>query len=132
MSSLGWRRSSREGGLSLLETLVALALVSLALLLAMPLLALEVRLDRRLEARREVRVALELAVEAVRASADPSAARLVPIGREMVAAKDLAIGARLLPEPGGTGLYRLEAVATWKGGGRDDRLEVTTLMWIDK
>lgn len=118
-------------GYSLLETLVALALVGLALVLALPLLALEVHHDQRLEARREMRALVELAVESVRVSGDPNIVRLVAVPRPESKISDLAVAARLLPEPGFAGLQRLELIASWKVGGRDDRIEVTTLVWRD-
>lgn len=122
-------RSHRlSAGVTLLETLVALAVIALGLTLAVPLLALEWRLDRRLEARREVRAMLEVAEQMVRVSGDPEDARAVVLRREHLVAEDLSIAARLTPEAL-AGLSRLEISASWRVGPTSDRLELVTLVW---
>jgi hypothetical protein len=60
---------------------------------------------------------------------DPRVALEVAAHRQPGRAEDLAVAARLLPESGPPGLLRLEVAATWSVRGRQERLEVATLLW---
>lgn len=125
---------SRHRGVTLLETLVALALVALTLLLAMPLIALEARLERRLEARREARTILEAAMASVRSDplADPRAAQVEPLSWPLRAAGEVGVAARVLVEPGPSNLSRLEVTVTWSVDGRREELHATSLLWRER
>ena len=60
-----------ERGFTLVEVLVALALLAVVLLTSLALLAQEPRIDRRLQARQEAARAVEGVLEAIRAGVVP-------------------------------------------------------------
>lgn len=124
----------RTRGVSLLETLVALALIALTLLLAMPLVALEARIERRLEARREARTLLEAAFASVRNHplGDPRAAELEAAAWPIQVAQDVQVAARSLPEPGPLHLSRLEVTVSWSVDGRREELRGVSLLWRER
>lgn len=65
------QRIEPRGGFTLLESLVALAILGVALLLGMALVLQQPRLLRRLDARREALRALDSTLEAIRAGVLP-------------------------------------------------------------
>lgn len=67
------RRPSRESGFSLIESLVALALLAVALLLGMGLMLQQPGVVRRVDAHREALRTLEATLEALRAGQLPLA-----------------------------------------------------------
>jgi len=116
-------------GFTLLETLVALALAGLALIVTLALLAQEPRAHRRLDAHRRALDALGAALEAVRAGRltpaggpiDPAAAGLEPMPF-----LDLRAEVHDLSPPG---LARLVVVASYAVDGRRVERRVETLLW---
>lgn len=123
----------RRAGFSLIETLVALSLVGVALLLTMSLLFQEPRVMRRVAAHEQALRALEVTLEAVRAG------RAVPLGREQVdlaalyqpeeeTADDLRVWTeREASSPGG--LYPLTLIARYRVGGQPFQRTVETMVW---
>ncbi len=129
----GDRRPARRAGFSLVETLVALSLLGVALLLTLSLIYQEPRALRRLAAHEQALGALEGTLEAVRAGLR------VPAGRESVdlaalyrpeeaIAEDLVVWSEREPASAG-GLYRLTLTARYRVGGQRFQRTVETLVW---
>ncbi len=123
----------RSAGFSLLETLVALSLLAVALLLTLSLIFQEPRTLNRLAAHEQAFRALEQTLETIRAG------RAVPIGRHRVdpswlllppdpAAVHLEIWSDRQPESG-SGLYRLTLTARYRVGPRRHERTLETLVW---
>ncbi len=128
------RRSQHtRQGFSLLETLVALSLLAVAMLLTLSLIFQEPRALNRLAAHGQAYRALEQTLEAIRAG------RTVPLGRELVdpdwlllpetpAALDLQIWSDR-QEESARGLYRLTLSARYRAGRQWYTRSLETLVW---
>ncbi len=127
--------TARRSGFSLLETVVALALLGMALLFSMSLIAQEPLIQRRLAAHAEALSVLDTLHEAVRAG---MSLPLVPKRldwqslydppRELSAARDLAVWAEvetLAPE----GLYKVTLKARYFVGTESFDRTLETLIW---
>ena len=124
---------SRASGFTLIETLVALSLLGLALLLTMSLMFQEPRTLRRLGAHQQAYRALEVTLEAVRAG------MRVPPGRHQVNLKalyepeePLAQGLEVWTETervSGSGLYSLVLSAHYEVAGQQYDRYLDTLLW---
>lgn len=131
--SLSRGSAVRGAGFSLIETLVALSLVGVALLLTMSLIFQEPRALRRIAAHEEALRALEVTLEAVRAGS------AVPPGREQVALEALyqpeepaATDLRVWTERDGTlpgGLFHLTLTARYRVGPQRFQRTVETMVW---
>ncbi len=121
-----------DGGFTLLETLVALAILAVALLLTLVLVLNQPRMLSRLDRERQAFRAIEGTLEAVRAGAIP----LQPARFENFdflagtpAPPDLTLQMDVQPLPAPPGLYQVSVAAhyTLAGKGYDKRVE--TLVW---
>lgn len=120
-------------GFTLMETLVALSLVGIALLLTLSLVFQEPRTVRRIAAHEEALRALEVTLEAVRAG------RRVPPGRAPVElstlhqpAASVATDLRVWTErhrSSPAGLFRLTVTARYRVGSRRFHREIETMVW---
>jgi len=112
-------------GFTLVETLVALALLTLALLLGLGLVLQHPRIVRRLDAQREAIHGLETTLEELRAGALPLVSQdLPPVGpRRMV------LSIRITPEGYPPGLYRAQVSARYFIEGQFRDRSVETLLW---
>lgn len=112
-------------GFTLVETLVALALLTLALLLGLGLVLQHPRIVRRLDAQREAIHTLEATVEALRAGAIPLSSQTLP----PVGPRKLALSIHVAPEGYPSGLYRVQVRAAWQVEGQPRERAVETLVW---
>ncbi len=112
-------------GFTLVETLVALALLTLALLIGLGLVLQHPRIVRRLDAQREAIHTLDVTLEALRAGAIPLDSRtLSPVGPRKV-----ALSIQVTPDGYPPGLYRVQVRAAWQVEGRPREWAVETLLW---
>jgi type II secretion system protein I len=119
------RRSS--AGFTLIEALVALALVAVGLLLAVGIQMQQPRALERLRARQEATRALEATLEAVRAGALPLAGGAVPAD---VLGASRSLSVRLRVEPTATAdLWRVTCEASYVVLGRVERGSLVSLVW---
>ncbi len=120
-------------GFSLIETLVALSLLAVAMLLTLSLIFQEPRALNRIAAHEQAFRALEQTLEAIRAG------RTVPLGRELLdpgwllpiedpAALDLQIFSEREQESA-SGLYRLTLIARYRAGRQWYQRSLDTLVW---
>jgi prepilin-type N-terminal cleavage/methylation domain-containing protein len=122
---------ARHGGFSLLETLVALTLLSIALLLGMALLLGQPRIAARLDGQRQATRALESTLESLRAGVIPLAdARLTGFLTQAgdKPPDDLVVDLHVAPE-GPPSLYRVSLTARYSLFGQLHRRRVETLLW---
>ncbi len=128
-----WRSHKSKAGFTLVETLVALSLLGVAMLLTLSLIFQEPRALSRLAAHEQAMRALEQTLESIRAG------RAVPLGKEVVdpewlllpedpAARDLKIWSERQAESG-SGLYRLTLTARYRVARRWYTRSIDTLVW---
>lgn len=116
-------------GFSLIETLVALAVVALILLLSLGLIFQQKRTILRLEARSEADAALTEALERLRAGSLPLASGPVPVTVPAEAASELAVFALITPAEPPADLYAGRLLVRWKVAGEEESRSVETLFW---
>ncbi len=130
MTQLGERR---RGGFSLVETLVALSLLAVAMLLTLSLVFQEPRALARIAAHEEAFRVLEQVAEAIRAG------RTVPLGEhpidpgwlrlpEQPAARDLEVWSDRWQETA-SGLYRLTLSVRYRAGRQWYERSLETFVW---
>jgi prepilin-type N-terminal cleavage/methylation domain-containing protein len=115
----------RTAGFSLIEVLVALALVGALLLLATGFAWHRYRIERRLAAHRQVESELENAYEALRGGLLPLANASLPVPKGK-------LGLRMTSEVTATGkphLVRLTLVASYESEGRPFRRSLDALFF---
>lgn len=121
----------RQSGFTLLETLLALTILSIALLFTTALLVAEPRIAGRFDADRQAMRAIESTLEAVRAGVIPLAdAQLLGFSTQAggAASRDLAV--YLTVSPGDVaGLYRVSVSARYTVFGHAHEKHVETLVW---
>ena len=121
-----------QSGFSLTETLVALAILTTALLLGMALLLQHPWVVRRADAERQAYRALESTLESVRAGVIPLESMtldgfVTAAGRP--APKDLTLAMTVQPRVDLPGLYKVTLVATYSIGRQKLEKRVETLVW---
>lgn len=114
-----------ERGFTLVEALVALALLTFALLLGLGLVLQQPRIVRRLDAQREAMHSLEATLEALRAGALPLASQSLP----PVGPRRMTLSIQVTPEGYPPGLHRVQVRARYLLEGRFRERSVETLFW---
>jgi prepilin-type N-terminal cleavage/methylation domain-containing protein len=124
--------SQAEHGFTLIETLVALALVGVALLLGMALVLSQPRMLKRLESERQAFRAIEGTLEAIRGGSIP----LAPAHFENFAfsagtpaARDLTLSMDISQAAFPPGLYQISLRAHYSVAGQGFDKRVDTLVW---
>lgn len=112
-------------GFTLVETLVALALLTLALLLGLGLVLQHPRIVHRLDAQREAVHLLEATLEALRAGGIPLASQTLP----PAGPRKVALSIEVTPASTPPGLYRVQVRAAWQVQGQPKERSVETLVW---
>ncbi len=118
-------KPSRQRGSILVESLIALALLSVALLMGLPLLFGQPGAVRRLDAQRVALGALDSKLEALRTGALPLAAARYGVGT----AEDPVVWVEVEPLPRPAGLYRVDLRAVYKVRNQTFERQVETLVW---
>jgi prepilin-type N-terminal cleavage/methylation domain-containing protein len=113
-------------GFTLVESLAALAILGIALVLSFSLLGRGPRAGDRLAAHRAALRAAEAALEAVRARALPLEPGPVALPGAGPAGPRVRLDVKTAGRPG---LFEVVATATAEAPGRPVRLSVTTLFW---
>jgi prepilin-type N-terminal cleavage/methylation domain-containing protein len=124
-------RPRRHGGFTLLETLIALAILSMVLLVGAALLLAEPRVVRRIDVDRQALRAVESTLEALRAGALPlQSERLDGFATAAGAPAPAGLTLQLDVTPEGLpGLYRAALLARFPVAGRIVERRVETLVW---
>ena len=112
-------------GFTLVETLVALALLTLALLLGLGLVLQHPRVVRRLDAQREANHFLESSLEALRAGGLPLASQTLPPAGQ----RKIPLFIQVDPVSNPPGLYRVKVYTAYQVGGHPKERSVETLLW---
>ena len=116
-------RQPAQRGFSLLETLIALTILGIALLMGMSLLLQQPRVVRRIDAQRRALAELESTAEALRSGAIPlQSARLGPSDTP-------AVVISVSPAGGPPGLYEVSLRAIYLVEGRTRERTLETLIW---
>lgn len=117
--------SSRQRGSILVESLVALVLLSVALLMGLPLLFGQPGAVRRLDAQRIALGALDSTLEALRTGALP----LEPARYGAGTPDDPAVWVEVEPLPRPAGLHGVTLRAVYRIRDRTFERQVETLVW---
>jgi len=124
-------RRRRQGGFTLLETLLALTLLAIALLFTTALLLAEPRIVGRLDADRQAMRAIESTLESVRAGVIPMVdSTLSGFTTQAGGAppRDLVVSLAVSPA-GVDDLYRVAVTARYTVAGHAHEKRVETLIW---
>jgi prepilin-type N-terminal cleavage/methylation domain-containing protein len=114
-----------SSGFSLVESLIALLVLSVALLMGLPLIQQQPGIVRRLDAQHVALREIESTLEALRSGAMPLASIHIPGSPGQP-----VLFVDVQPEPGApAGLYHVTVRALWRIQGRDVEKSVETLVW---
>ena len=116
-------------GFSLVEALVALAILALALLLGLGLIFQQKRTILRLEARAEADAALGEALERLRAGSLPPVSGPVPVTVPAGAAEGLVVMVLITPAEPPADLYRGRLLVRYTVAGDSETRAVETMLW---
>ena len=122
-------RSNRQRGSSLVEALVALAIVAVVMTVGMALLAQETDVDRRLRAQREATEVVESALESVRAGFVPLASGRLELPVTSDESDAMTLWMEVTPRETPPGLFEVEVEARYVVGPRTLRRTVRTMIW---
>lgn len=121
-------RSRAESGFTLIESLIALTILAVALLMGVSLVLQQPRILRRLDAHRAALRSLDATLESVRAGAIPlQSAHFDESSPE--APRGLRIWLTVAPAGHPPGLYEVSARASYLVEGRMFERQVETLVW---
>lgn len=118
-------RPSRQRGSILVESLVALVVLGVALLMGLPLLFAQPGVVRRLDAQRVALAALDSTMEALRTGALPLATAHYGAGT----VDDPVVWVDVEPLPRPAGLYQVDLRAVYKVRDRMLERRIETLVW---
>ena len=124
------RRAPRQWGFSLIEALVALAVVTLTMTVGMALLAQESEVSRRVEAHQEAVRAIEAALEGIRAGAVPLASGPVEVPMAAAESEAMLVWLEVTPKAKPAGLIEVVVEARYVVGLRTLRRAVRTMVWV--
>ena len=123
------RDRGRQAGFSLVEALVALAILALVLLMGLGLVWQQRRVLVRLEAREAADAALAEALEVFRSGAMPPVSGAVPVTAPAGRAEGLRVTALVSPAEPPPDLYRARLVARYRVAGEEVTRTVETQLW---
>lgn len=118
-----------QAGFSLIEALVALAILALVLLLGLGLVWQQRRVLVRLEAREAADAALAEALEVLRSGAAPPVSGAVPVTTPAGSAEGLRVLVLVHRSEPPPDLFRARLVARYRVAGRDVTRTVETQLW---
>lgn len=129
----------RDGGFTLVEALVALAVLTVALLMGLSLVAQQPRIEQRLRAQQEALQTLEAMLEAVRSGlvgpvpgafpAVPGEGRLGRAAGDGGAAEGLQAWLQVTDDPAVPGLVHVTASVRYRVQGQPRVKSVQTMVW---
>jgi type II secretory pathway pseudopilin PulG len=114
-----------QRGSTLIEALVALLLITVALLMGLPLIFEQPRIVRRLDAQRLALSALDSTLEALRAGALPLQSARYGAGTP----DDPVVWVDVEPEVQPPDLYRVSLRALYEVRGKPQERQIETLLW---
>lgn len=133
MGRMGREVLEQRSGFALIEALVALALVSMALLMGLAILLRQPRAQARLDAGGSALRALEASIETLRATPGlPLDGRRLTPGLEYPQTPEvdgLQIWLETVPADGPEGLWRIQLEARYLVGTEPHRKSLETLLW---
>ncbi|MES1242406.1 MAG: prepilin-type N-terminal cleavage/methylation domain-containing protein [Acidobacteriota bacterium] len=114
-----------QSGFSLVESLIALLVLSVALLMGLPLIQQQPGIVKRLEAQHAALREIESTIEALRSGSMPLESIHLPASPGQP-----SLWVAVQPETDApAGLYHVTVRAIWKIQGRDFEKKVETLLW---
>jgi len=124
---------SRAGdGFTLVETLIALALLGIALLLGLSLVLSQPRMEKRMEAERQAFRAIEGTLEAIRGGSiplGPTHFENFAFSAGSPASSDLTLALDVQPVPFPPSLFQVSLTARYSVAGQRFEKRVDTLVW---
>lgn len=121
--------SRARSGFTLVETLVALAILGATLLLGMSLIAQQPRVRAKVRAHHEAQAAVASVLEGLRAGTVPLTPGLVPTPTAADAADGLLLRLEVAADPRAPGLAHLTVTAHYQVDGQLMERRVETLTW---
>jgi|SRR6185295_18255769 len=121
-----------ESGFTVVETLIALVIIGVALLLGMALLLQQPRVLHRIDAQRQALRAIESTIEALRAGLLPLEDAEYDGYNTAVGAspaKGMTVDVAIEPSPDTPNLYKVHVEAHYKVAGQAKTRAVDTYLW---
>ena len=116
-------------GFSLIEALIALAIVTLIMTVGMALLAQQSGIGRRVAAHQEALRLIESTLEAVRADQLPLTSGRVELAATATESDVLTLWLEVAPSSRAPGLFEVQVEARYVVGVRTLRRSVRTMVW---